>query len=292
MNKWLVRIVVSIVIFVLFIRYIDVFGSLSYLTAIQFDMLILALLFVFSGNVLRALRLQYLCSGQVGLKRNLLVHNFVPLISLATPFKLGEGYKIFLLGKSKKELGFVYILEKAGDMIILFLFALTGIFLFSNFIEVYALSAFFIILGIVFLLNIERVLNFVLRKKTFEKGWFLKNLKEVGKRKFIIFLIFSVIVFFNGVLIFYFFSLSVGAMIPFLTAISFIGIITFVSIVSSLPGGFGAREFTTSFLFINFLGTTSALAGAVSLIVLIGNNLMLLFLFLISYPLYRKYYGS
>lgn len=288
-TKQLIGILVGIIVLAFFFRWVNIYQSLEYAKGLNLYYFVLGSVFVVLNVILRALRFFLLARPtDIDFRRNLYIHFLVLLMGLATPVKTGEGMKIFLLKKSKKMLGFYYIIEKSGDFLMLMIFALSGVFLFSGFLNFYAIALIIAIFGLICLLNIDKILNLIFKKYHFEKNWFIKNLKNVPVQSIIQFSILTVIIWILSIVPFYYYALAIGIKLPILWIIPITGLVVLFSYLSGIPGGLGTMEFGFTYFLVTSFGIEKELAGSFNLIRLLGYYSTAFILFLVGSYLLKK----
>jgi uncharacterized membrane protein YbhN (UPF0104 family) len=270
-------------------KWINLADAFDLMKDIRLSIFFFTIFLLFLVHLTKALR-TYLFMKSLNFKlnfhKNFIVHMIVPIIGRFTPGQIGEGAKIFFLGKNK-EITFTFILEKVIDIIILMVISLFAIINFKFFVKSYLIFILLAIIGVIALLNIEKILNLILRRKVFEKKWFKIYLRKSSPKNLALFLFFSLIVRLLLLIFPYFIALSMNIKISLLMIIQAYSLAMLVGIVSGLPGGLGSKEFTLTFLLINFAYLNKDIAGIYTLFItfslILGESLFAS----ISYLIYK-----
>jgi len=178
--------------------------------------------------------------------RCLLAHLIVPILGFITPGKLGEGAKIFYLNASRKELGFLFIVERIQDLLMLLIIAGMG-FAFSDFYIIsYLVLAGVVLGGIVLFLKLDWFLNQFtrrfLKKQFFSENWFMERSRELLKPRFFLASSLTVLVWFVTFGSSFCFARAVGISLAYPKIALVFSWAVIMGLLSSLPGGVGVRE--------------------------------------------------
>lgn len=178
--------------------------------------------------------------------RCLLAHLIVPILGFITPGKLGEGAKIFYLNASKRELGYLFIVERIQDLIMLLMVAGMG-FAFSDFYFIsYLVLASVVLGGIIVFLKLDWFLNFFtrkfLKKEYFSENWFMDRTRQLMKPRFFLATTLTVLVWFVTFGSSFCFARAVGISLAYPKIALVFSWAVIMGLLSSLPGGVGVRE--------------------------------------------------
>lgn len=182
----------------------------------------------------------------VPFRRCLLAHLIVPILGFVTPGKLGEGAKVFYLKTSKRELGFLFIVERIQDMLMLLAVAGFG-FAFSDFYFLsYLVLAGVVVIGIGIFLRLDWFLNkitqILLKKQYFTENWFLEKSRAMFRLRFISASLMTPVVWGVTFGSSYCFARSVAIDLSYPKVALVFAWAVIMGLVSSLPGGVGVRE--------------------------------------------------
>lgn len=276
-KKFLIRLIIAIIVVLIFLKWINIFDSVKYIKKIAIGYFILASLTVFIIQIVKATRFYFLAKSikvDISYKKNLLVHFVAPIIGRITPARVGEGSKVFFFKKDRKKLGFSFIVEKLADIATLLVVCLFAIFTFSAYFNSVLAFIILFVIGIIMLLNIEKILNFVLRKNILEDKWFKKNLKQIPKKQLTLFIINSIIVRFLVLTVPFIIALSLNLKISYFLVFQMYALSMIIGWLSGLPGGIGTREFVYSFLLITYANIPKEIAGIASILVIFTDLLV------------------
>ncbi|HPQ40387.1 MAG TPA: lysylphosphatidylglycerol synthase transmembrane domain-containing protein [bacterium] len=228
----------------------------------------------------------------VPFSRCLLAHLIVPILGFVTPGKLGEGAKVFYLKTSKRELGFLFIVERIQDMLILLAVAGFG-FAFSEF---YVLS-YLVLLGAVavgfglflrldwFLNRITRIL---LKKQYFTENWFMEKSRALLRPRFIAASALTLLVWGITFGSSYCFARAVAVDLSYPKVALVFSWAVIMGLVSSLPGGVGVREGGITVFFEKIYGVARPAGTAVAAINLAVHYIVLTLTAAIGYLIYKS----
>lgn len=223
--------------------------------------------------------------------RCILAHLIVPILGFITPGKLGEGFKIMYLKASKRELGFLFIVERLQDMVMLLAVAAFG-FAFSDFyILTYLVMAGVILAGIVILMKLEWFLNLVTKKifqkEYFTKNWFMQRLRKVFSPRILKASLLTVAVWGVTFTSSICFARSVGIDLPYPKIAFVFAWAVILGLLSSLPGGVGVREGGITVLLHTLYAVPKSLGTALAAINLGMHYIVLTILAAAGYVLYN-----
>ncbi|MBU0898223.1 MAG: flippase-like domain-containing protein [Nanoarchaeota archaeon] len=293
MNKknW-IQIIVGVIILAVFLKLINLADSLHIVSQAIWPIFVIAMLTSVVTQVLRGLRFYHISRSinvDTGIKKSILVQFMTSLAGIATPAKIGEGGKI-LFFKNKNKLTFSFILEKIADFSLQFLIGFLAIFTFQIYVDLFYFVLVLFIIGIIALFKIDKILNFVLRKNEFEKGWFFNILKGINKKSFLIFSVLTFLLWFNINLSVWVYALSLGLVLDMFLLFQIFTVSNLMGTISGTPGGIGSTQIVFTFMMVTFMGVSSSLAGAVAIISVIGIYIIYTILTLIGFLLYRRFF--
>jgi len=228
--------------------------------------------------------------------RCLLAHMIVPILGFITPGKLGEGTKIFYLKSSKRDLGFLFIVERIQDMLMLLAVAGLG-FAFSDlhFIT-YAVLAAVVGGGIIVFLKLDWFLNKVttifMKKQYFSENWFMERSRELLNLRFLFASSLTVLVWavtFGSSLCF---ARSIGISLTYPKIALVFSWAVIMGLVSSLPGGVGVREGGITVLLDTLYSVPRSLGSALAAINLAVHYIVLSLTAAIGYLIYKLIDGA
>ena len=202
--------------------------------------------------------------------RCILAHLIVPILGFITPGKLGEGFKIVFLQASKKELGFLFLIERIQDLLMLLAVAGLG-FAFSDFYVItYLVMAGVVAAGILAFLRLEWLMNAVtrrlLKREYFTDKWFLEHSKKLLTRRFVAPCMLTVAVWGVTFLSSFCFARSVGIGLSYPKIALVFSWAVIMGLLSSLPGGVGVREGGITVLLETLYAVPRPLGAAVAAI--------------------------
>jgi uncharacterized protein (TIRG00374 family) len=266
----------------LILKSADVRWILAGATCIVFVQFLKAWRFIELGRVL---------NQPVPVLRCVLAHVIVPILGFITPGKLGEGFKIMYLKASKKELGFVFIVERLQDMLMLLAVAAFG-FAFSDlYILTYLVMAGIVLAGIIVLMKLEWMLNLVTRKlfqkEYFTKNWFMQRLRKVFSPRILNASLLTVAVWGVTFTSSFCFARSVGIDLPYAKIAFVFAWAVILGLLSSLPGGVGVREGGITVLMHTLYAVPKPLGTALAAINLGMHYIVLSILAAAGYFLYH-----
>lgn len=288
-KKNLIRVFFLAIVVVIFFKWINLIDAVKYLKFLRWEYFILALLFLVILEILKGLRYYYLAKNytEIDFKRTIIMHLITPILGRATPSKLGESSKIFMLGGKKKELGFCYILERMSDVMLLLIISLFSVLMFTQLVFAYIAIVFIAVIILIIVWKSEKILNFFLRGNLFEKRWFigfLKQLKLIQLARFILYTVVIWLVFFLSV---YLTGISMNIKISFLIITLTYAISQLIGNASGLPGGLGSRELIFAFLLSSY-GIPKGLAGIFAIVVIFATLLIESITAVMGYIMLRK----
>ncbi|MBN1295233.1 flippase-like domain-containing protein [bacterium] len=231
-------------------------------------------------------------SIQLPFRKCLLAHLIVPILGFVTPGKLGEGAKIFYLGASKKELAFLFIIERFQDMLLLLAVAGFG-FAFSNFYLIsYLVLVAVILVAIGIFLKLDWVINtitrFVLKKHIFTENWFADQSRRLLHPAFAASSSITLAVWAVTFCSSFCFARSVGVTLSYPNIALVFSWAVILGLISSLPGGVGVREGGITVLFDTIYGIPRAVGMAVAAVNLAVHYIVLTITAIIGYAVYRS----
>ncbi len=275
---------ISLLILIELILYVNPSKLIIEIKKIHTEAIFIAFLLANIATLFRVLKWWVLIDN-ISIKELIPIQLAGMMISNLTPGKVGEPIKAFIL-KSLKGINVSeslqsIIWERTLDLIVLLIFTLIGIVLFSKLLKFSIVGIFISIIVITLLILVAR--SEKIGRKFSKIKWIRKYINEefvdafynskIKKEKIIISFILTVITWFLDGLVYFvlFSSLSpVGAeyviIFPALLSISIV-----IGISSMLPGGLGGTE--ASFIIIfSLIGTAKTIAAA---IVFVGRALTL-----------------
>src|SRR5215470_10695076 len=98
MTKTHIKIALGILLFLIFLKWINLREAVKYLSQLNMTEFIFGCLLMVVSQALRAVRFYYLAlelDVVLNFRENLLVHLITSLLGATTPGKLGEGGKVF-----------------------------------------------------------------------------------------------------------------------------------------------------------------------------------------------------
>ncbi|MBN1878860.1 flippase-like domain-containing protein [bacterium] len=252
-------------------------------------------LFIVSVQVVKAWRFRELgrvLNQPIPFYRCLLAHLIVPILGFITPGKLGEGFKIVFLQASRKELGFLFIIERIQDLLMLLAVAGFG-FAFSDFyIITYLVMAGIVAAGILVFLRLEWVMNALTRRlfkrEYFSDKWFLERSKKLLTITFIIPCLLTVLVWTVTFASSYCFAKSVDIPLSYPKIALVFSWAVIMGLLSSLPGGVGVREGGITVLLETLYAVPRPLGAAVAAINLGMHYITLTVTALVAYTLHQR----
>ncbi len=291
-KKTVVRIFVLAIVFVVYFKWVNLSSSLSELKLLTIWPLFVAFVFYTIMQIIKADRFYELVSsleGRISPLKNIFIHLFMPLLGRLTPGKIGEGTKVLLLHADKKNLLFAAIVEKLVDFIVLGFFALWVVFIKVSYLKYYLIFLGILSLLIIMLLRSEWLLNkFTIaffKKNIFEDKWFLSRIKKTDSRVFVKVFYSTFLGWFANFIACYFLAKSLHMSISLFLLGSMFATAIIVGLLSSLPGGFGAREASLVVL-LQLAGISPVLAKTYSVLYVLFILASELFLALVGYILF------
>jgi uncharacterized membrane protein YbhN (UPF0104 family) len=236
--------VVTIVIFVAFLRWIDFVQHVDKLTDIDGLDVSVACVLMLLGISVRGLRFYYIAARvgkPISLSRSIAACYVANLLALVTPGRVGELGKVSYF-ENKKTLGLLAIFEKLLDTALLALGAYTGLYLLDSFVNAYLIFVVGLIAAVVGLLFIDRIINLVLRKKHLESGYTLSLSKEIGWPGWAGVLSLSVLLWMIGIFVQYFLLKSLGLDFDILFLVQVSSLSVLAGVLSDLPTGLGVSQ--------------------------------------------------
>ena len=293
MNKknW-IQIIAGVIVLIIFLRLINLSESLHIISQAIWPIFIIAMLTSVVTQVIRGLRFYQISKSinvDLSLKKSILSQFMTCLAGIATPAKFGEGGKI-LFFDNKNKLTFSFILEKVSDFSIQLLIGFLAIFTFQIYVDLFYFVIVLFVIGLIALFKVDKLLNFILRKKEFEKGWFFNILKGIDKKNFLIFSILTFILWFNINLSVWVYALSLGLFLNIFLLFQIFTIANLMGAISGTPGGIGSTQIVFTLLMVTLMGISDSLAGAIAIISVIGIYLIYTILTIVGFLLYKKYY--
>lgn len=275
-KKNLLRLFLLAIVIVIFFKWINLLDAVKYLKFLKWEYFVLALLFLVILEILKGLRYYYLSGAytKIELKRTIIFHLITPILGRATPSKLGESSKIFMLGGKKKELGFCYILERMSDAMLLVIISLLSVLIFAKqLILAYTIIVIIAAIMVIAVLKSDKILNLFLKENLFEKRWFIGLLKQLKLKQWVRFILYTIAIWFVFFLSVYLIGISMNIKIPFLIITLTYAISQLIGNASGLPGGLGSRELIFAFLLVNY-GIPKELAGIFAIVVIFATLLI------------------
>ena len=162
-----------------------------------------------------------------------------------------------------------FVLEKLVDCGILLLAGTYGLILFRKYTKLLFLAALIFVAGAIFLLNIEKILNFVLKRDILHDKWLRQVIIKVSPINWILFLLGSLIIWFIGILAQYMIASSLSFTIPILLLIRISALTVIAGLLSGLPGGLGISQLTFTHLAVSYLDVSKELIGVFNIMVLL-----------------------
>jgi glycosyltransferase 2 family protein len=191
-------------------------------------------------------------------------------VGLFTPGKLGESLKVFLLPHDRRKSGAVFILEKLLDLSMFIPFSIFFMFTHPKYAKLFLLIL--VLLGMA-------VLAYVKLKKFSQIDIKLLHFDVV---------LVSLLVFVAQTISFWFIVLASGTSLSFTNAAIIWSVGAILTIVSALPGGLGAREFSVAFLLSLFTGINTTLAVSLAITHTIINYTTTWLMVFVSMVVFRK----
>lgn len=272
LKKILLRISVLFIILLVFFKWVNITETITQMKEIIVWPLFVAFIFYTIMQIIKADRFYELCHStgeRIPPLKNIFVHLFMPLLGRLTPGKIGDATKIFLLQAEKKNLLFAAIIEKLADFIILGLFALLIIFIDISYVWYYLLFFGILIVFILILIRSEWLLNKVtvlfLKKNIFEDKWFVSRLKKLKKGTLLRVFYSTCIGWFANFVACYFLAMSLQISISLFLLGAIFATAIIIGLISSLPGGFGARE-ASLIVLLSLAGVAEPLAQTYSVL--------------------------
>ncbi len=224
--------------------------------------------------------------------RCILAHLIVPILGFITPGKLGEGFKIVFLQVSRKETGFLFVVERILDLLMLLAVAGFGFAFSDYYIVTYLVMAGIVIVGILAFLRMEWFMNALtrrfLKKEYFSNGWFLERSKKLLSLRFIVPLGLTVAVWGVTFVSSLCFARSVGISLSYPKIALVFSWAVIMGLLSSLPGGVGVREGGITVLLESIYAVPRPLGTAVAAINLGMHYIVLSITAIIGYILHRR----
>lgn len=290
-KNW-IQIIAGVIVLIIFLRLINLSESLHIISQAIWPIFIIAMLTSVVTQVIRGLRFYQISKSinvDLSLKKSILSQFMTCLAGIATPAKFGEGGKI-LFFDNKNKLTFSFILEKVSDFSIQLLIGFLAIFTFQIYVDLFYFVIVLFVIGLIALFKVDKLLNFILRKKEFEKGWFFNILKGIDKKNFLIFSILTFILWFNINLSVWVYALSLGLFLNIFLLFQIFTIANLMGAISGTPGGIGSTQIVFTLLMVTLMGISDSLAGAIAIISVIGIYLIYTILTIVGFLLYKKYY--
>lgn len=289
-KKNLMKLTMGLVIFILFLRWINFADNLKYLLQANISYIILAFTIMVISTTLRGVRFHQIAhatQNPIPLKKSILVNYIIAMITLITPARLGEGGKIFFFD-NKKQLGACFIFEKIADFGILLIAAIYALFMFKKYTNLVFIIFLIFVVGLLVLFNIERILNFVLRKDVLQEGWLREAFKKVSKENWMYFTGYTFSIWFIGILAQYFLAKSLGLTIPILLLIQVSAVAVIAGTLSGTPQGIGTCQFIYTLLLTENLNLSKEVIGIFMIEMLFVSYLMVVIVFLVGH-IFLKY---
>ena len=237
------------------------------------------------------LRFYYLQHGLklgISFKDSLIANSIAPIVGRLTPAKLGEGVKLFILKHDKKKVGFIFVMEKLADIFTLLVVSVFAIYTLGSYYNAYITLAVIFIGVIIVLFNIEKFLNFVLKKNILEDSWFRNSLAEISPLQWMVFACFSTVMRFLIMSVPFIISAALGFDISLWIIIQTYAIAVLIGNVSGLPGGIGTREISFSFLLVTYASLPKEAAGIIALMVIFTDLVIESLLALVGWLFLKK----
>lgn len=270
-KKNLIRLTVGLVIFIIFIKWINIADNLKYLLQVNISYILLACTIMIIGTTLRGVRFHQIAhaiQAPIPLKKSILVNYIASMFALISPARLGEGGKVFFFD-NKKQLGACFIFEKLADFGILLVAGTYGLFMFKKYTNLVFIIFLVFIVGILVIFNIERILNFILRKDILREGWLRETFKKVTNKNWLYFAGYTFTIWFIGILAQYFAAESIGLTIPILLLIQVSALTVIAGTLSGTPSGIGTSQLVFTILLSETLGVEPELVGILAVLILL-----------------------
>jgi len=163
--------------------------------------------------------------------------------------------------EEKKDLAGCFIIERLADSGILLLAGTYGLILFREYTGLLVIVTLIIVVGIVILINVEKILNFFLRRDIFHEKWFRERIEKVNLSNWLLFVLNSLVLWFIGILGQYIMAKSFGFTIPMLLLIRISALTVITGMLSGLPGGLGISQLTFTHLAVLYSDVSKELIG-------------------------------
>ena len=267
-GKKIIMSIILIIILFFFLKWINFMEGIKILKDVNLFLLLLGFLIIYVTVILRTIRFHVISKSSginVSFKKNLLIHGIANFFGVITPLKMGEGGKIFFFKKKSIEDMFYFLIEKMSDFCILMFLGFLGLFILKNYMIQYITIIIIIIIGILVLLKIDKIINFVLRKNILKPHWFKSMLKNISIKKYFFLIFITLLIWLNVIFADYILALSMGIKISYFLLLQLTAVSIIIGLISGLPGGAGAQEISLTLFLITYVNINKELAGMYSL---------------------------
>ena len=275
-KHWL-KFAAMIIIVGIFVKWTNLSASLSSLCSIDLVFFGMALILVLGFNLLKGIRFCMLlqASGiRLSFLHTFLVSEMTLIVGRITPAKLGEGIKVMYIDAKKTDLSFCFVLERLADFISLFFFALFSLSLFSQFMPSVVLFGAGIIAVIAAMMYSDRLLKFFFKQNVLEEKWFINGLKKLSISDWATYISLSICIRLGVLVLPVLIGRSLGIHLDIITTFALYSVAILVGNLSALPGGFGAREGTYSYLLSQAAAISMPLAGLAATLITLSDLLI------------------
>jgi len=149
-----------------------------------------------------------------------------------------------------------------------------GLILFRRYRKLLFIVALIFVAGIAFLINIGKILNFILKRDIFHDEWLRQIIVKVNLINWILLLLSSLAIWFIGISAQYLMAKSLGFTIPILLLIRISALTVIAGLLSGLPGGLGVSQLTFTHLAMLYCDVSKELIGIFSAMKLVAAYLV------------------
>jgi uncharacterized membrane protein YbhN (UPF0104 family) len=293
----------------LFFRWINLRDSLQALRRMDTVLFAWTCVLGIVGTTIRGFRFYVLASAveaPVTVTQSVLANYAASLLAIVTPARVGEGGKVlFFVNRQTsqapsdgaahgKALAAGFVFEKLADFGLLLLAGAYGATVFRRYVSVLLILAALLALGVVLLLNLERILNLVLRTPPIpmgpdgtHNGWLWATARRIPARSWASFCVYTVVIWFLGILAQVIGARALGLSVPIPLMIQVSALSVIAGTLSGTPSGIGTSQWVFTTLLAQVLEMDRAAVGALSLLLLVAAYLTALLQGSVGLALYR-----
>lgn len=255
---------ISIVVLLLwiFIRWTNPFEILDFNFNLNYKYILYSSAFSTTAHSLMAYRYWIVLrenNTSYYFRESLHIHFITPILARVTPMNLGETRKLISHNLQFEEASFVHLNERMLDFTIILISSL-GIFIISNIFDKFIFSLLFLILIslIVFLMiwKLDKIISIFNRyspyKINMRKNWYAHFYYKYSWKSKMRFIMLSVLIWISSTLVFFNLSRAVTMEIPYYLISILMATVIILYSIAGLPGGYGVRELSLTFLLTQF----------------------------------------